>query len=199
MRRRRSRGRRSSGSRRKIEWIGSHVWITHQGFAHGDMATWWLKWPAGHVDDRGAVNFFESVDDTLVRLMWTPYLFVDTPSTPEVHFWTFGAIAFDAEDADSLEGNIFNASALIAPDPYFAADDWILRKVYIDCVSSETGGNDGFFPTMDWDMQSRAMRKLPPNRGVLGVLSHHEPESAQVQVCTAGVDARLAVKTGFAL
>lgn len=197
MRRRFRRSRGGRRSSRKVRWLNSHVWLSQESFTPDTLATWWLKQPSNSVDIFLATQGSEPADETLIRTLWWPYAtkFTDNQNTG---FFSFGAICFDSLDPAALEAIIWPGGSAALPDPYFGADDWILKKTYVVTGGSQGAGlaSVSYFPTMDFDMQSRAQRKLPPDTGVLGVCSWHQADGDTV-TWSVGVESRIAVKSGY--
>lgn len=197
MRRRRHHGGRKSA--RRVRWLGSHVWFESEAFPHLTIATWWLKQPGDTVNLFLATEGSEPSDETLIRTLWWPVVSVNNSSVlTGTGFLTFGVIAFDSEDPVLFQAQIFAGGSSDTPDPYYSSTDWILRKQYIFPGASAPGLSTViFYPTTDFDMQSRAMRKCPPGTGILGVLSWHSPNLGQTATLSAGVDGRIALKSGY--
>jgi len=197
--------RRSGGKARQVRWINSHMWsdLGQIGFQSGDRAVAWMKWPAGHINTQFDILLPEPSDETLIRSIWWPSL--TRPGTDlnpvNVEFWSFGLIAWDAFDPNLLDRQLIFANDLSAPDPYFGSDDWILKHTFI--VNSPDGADfaTSIPPGAESQVQSRAMRKLPPDTGILGVLSLHQQASAGGDTCSAtfGLECRLAVKSGYSV
>jgi len=164
--------------------------------ADGEVGFAWAKWPAGFPN----VNYFnnpdEATDETLIRSIWSPYATVlpnHYASSSAIRFITFGLIAWDTSDPSFFDQVIYGAGS--GPDPYYAADDWILRKVYVFCPPGDASVTTMVgFPATDIDSSSKAMRKLPPSTGVLLAVSVHEPQGGSATWCSFGVDTRIAVK-----
>lgn len=203
----RRQGRRQSKSR-KTRWLGniwqgSNVVLAAGSPVTGTPYTWvsqWAKWPAGSIDPQS--DRVEPSDETLVRVVqrWSLAFGSGVGNVFQV---TLGTIAFDGgEFPEFYEGGIFtsNSSFVAPPHPIVNADDdWILRSSYF----STTGTGLAFSPTSLEDgtlwCQSRAMRKLPPNTGVLLVLAINNvlDEIAPVQAINWSVDTRLAARSGY--
>jgi len=193
---RKSHRRHSASPRRKVEW--GHFDVRSEGgplnLFDGDIITAWAKWPSGFVDTNFVELPTEEKDDTLVRAMWWPYL-IQTAIPASVTFFHLGLIAWDTSNPADFDRQVINAGE--APDPFFGGYDWILRKDYIMAGDSTGADFSFFYPTVDFDMQSRAMRKLPVGTGILFCLSVHTPEvpnQGSLQFAF-GVSGRLAWKS----
>jgi len=190
--RRRSSRRGSGKSRRKVHWIGSHIWSDIGTFTEGEVATAWAKWPAGEIDTDTVNLESEPSEETLVRSIWSPYCSIhDALGLDTTPVWiTFGLIAWDAVLGDTLHRVVNGPGS--APDPYFGVEDWILRKSYIFCPGDDLVFMSAF-PTTDVDSNSRAMRKCPPSTGILHCVSFHKADDSSM-VVSFGNDVRLGVK-----
>lgn len=212
MKRRHSR-RSGSRSARKLRWVQSQYCDslgmntdTTVATADHSWVSGWLKWPGdrlfGTTELGGATaTLVEPSDETLVKTIISVIASVGAGDlVPLVLtnpiFVVIGLIAFDGgADPDFFNGGIFDQSVIMAP-PNPATDgddDWIIR-IPIPFVST------GQFATTTAEsyIVSRAMRKLPPGKGVLAVIAPSDPNGqAGTSVIGWGIDARMAIKSGY--
>jgi len=140
-------------------------------------------------------------DETLVRTVQNVVCGVNISSflpgaIPALHA-VWGLIAYEGgHDPSSYDGTVWNISDIGAP-PHPVLDsymDWI-HRVPMLFVADGTFQGPG---DITW-IQSRAMRKLPPDFGILGVfgattigLDESAPRTFDV-----GVDCRMAFRSGY--
>jgi len=197
---RRFSGRRRSGLRRSLRWTGAlyqadNITLDAE-IGQAQWASAWVRWPSGKVDPRD--DQLTPSDETLVRsiqqitVAWLGIL----SFTPPVSICC-GLIAFDGgQYPEFYEASIFQegASFVAPPNPSFAPqEDWIIRAPF-QFVS------DGSFATMNSErfIESRAMRKLPPNTGVLAVLAVDNLTASPATVTlTWSWDVRVCMKSGY--
>lgn len=200
------RHRRTSRSSRKTYWEGA-VW---QGqnilFAAGSPFiggpyTWvsfWIRYPSGSVDPSD-LRVVPS-DETLARLLIRGQLSVQ-PGTGNILDIVLGVLAFDGGDfPDFYEQGVFtsNVSLVAPPNPIVdPGDDWIIRQP----IFSVTATGLQFAPLSveneRWT-ESRAMRKLPPNTGLLAVLAPvNVLDLAPTQALNWSFDFRYALRSGY--
>lgn len=195
------RSRRGSNKIRKVRWVDAHVWSNEVvTVAAGDRATWWAVWPEGTVESQYVNLPTAPSDETLIRTIWWPTVSVDSPPEGQAWFVTFGFVAWDTQDPDAFQATFWGPSNLDGgPDPYYNGPDWIIKHTFI--VANPNSGIDYAFaqvPQCTEYVTSRAMRKLPPLTGVLGVVSFH-PGNALIGTLdvTFGVASRCALKSGY--
>lgn len=202
-----SRRRRTGRSSRKTRWLGSlwqglNVLMAAGSPSIGSPYQWvsfWLKWPAGS-EDPLADHRVEPSDETLVRTLLRTSLTWQA-NTPDVYQACFGAIAFDGGDfPDFYEQGSFvsNVSLVAPPNPIIDSDDdWIIRQPYANTNFTGFSFTNPPLENQLWT-ESRAMRKLPPNTGVLAVLAVSNALSlAPTVALNWSLDARLAVRSGY--
>lgn len=202
----RSSRRRTGRSSRKTRW-NQGVW---QGlnivFAAGSQAigspyswvSFWAKWPAGHDDP--VSNHLEPSDETLVRSLMRTSLTWQA-GTPDIYEACFGLIAFDGGDFPDFyeQGSyVSNVSLVAPPNPIVDADDdWIIRQPYFNTSFTGFSFTNPSLEDATWT-ESRAMRKLPPDTGILAVLAVTNVLSlAPVISLNWAADFRLAIRSGY--
>jgi len=179
-----------SSARRAVNWQGG--WITSnspQVFNHGDVAVFWSYWPAGQPDFTFDPPFVNEPDQTVIRTLVKFNLIDNTPAVPS-GFWTFGITPFDAVNPESYD--VVHVGPGIVPDPFYPGEDWMIRIQY----ASPTFDSDflGHFQTVESDVQSRAMRKLPPGTGLLGCLSWNAGDGATIKNVNFAIGTNHAIK-----
>lgn len=196
---------RSRGSR-KTRWVGGVFQGSNIPFAAGSPAigspyTWvsfWAKWPAGEVDPQS--QRVEPSDETLVRTLVRSQIGV-LVTDGNILDIVVGLIAFDGGDFPNFyEAAPFTSnSALVAPpNPIIDADDdWIIRQPYHSVSATGLPFQPPSLEERVWT-ESRAMRKLPPNTGVLAVVAVTNV-LALVPIVSLNwnIDMRLAVRSGY--
>lgn len=171
-RRRLRRSGRSSG--RKTYWAGSQ-WAGNEVDFPDDAssACFWARWPSNFNDPHTAANSITPSDETLVRTilnmqMLTNDDIITFATSPKII--TFGLIAFDGgQSPDFYDAVSFGAGADVGP-PLPASqpgEDWIIR---LPMVFQQANSYQG--PVATQFIESKAMRKLPPGKGLLGVLEY---------------------------
>lgn len=196
------RGSRSRGSRRTF-WTHSLVQVegliyeTDGANADYDWLSVWLRFPSGY-EDLGASSPMGS-DETLVRTIsaltvaWTGAAATfETPMNA-----CFGIIAFDGgKKPEFYDLATFDnqASFVAPPHPIVnASDDWILR-IPFQFLSDSTYGS----VQAETFIQSRAMRKLPPGTGILGVFGAlNLLGAATTPTWNFSWDVRMALRSGY--
>lgn len=173
---RRGRGRRTT-TKRKSYWVGAVesfnefqlITATPAG-GYGLSATFWTVWPSDRVDPLRNDN--TAADRTLVRTILNAQFGVNLgtviPAPIDPAVWCLGLIAFDGGFDPSFydQASWNGATPGAPPHPVLNIDDdWIIRLPF--CFTSD-GQYQG--PAIEPFMMSRAMRKLPPGWGVLGVV-----------------------------
>src|SRR5215831_12805858 len=104
MRRFRRHSRRAGGSRRKIRWVGSHLFTGALTFNDEQGVTWWVKQPGNTVNLDLATLGLEPSDETLVRTIWNQFAGIQNGAAlTSVGFFTFGIIAWDERNPETLE------------------------------------------------------------------------------------------------
>lgn len=176
--------RRSAPSnwRRGFDWDG---WLSGPiELNPGDFYAQWLRFPSDGVDPTqptiGAIGAKTLVN---TRLFFT---FTINPSdvAGEANRLMMGVITFDWADPTTMP------NFAQAPDPFVGSYDWIIWN-----PTGSTAGFVGEFFTLttsaqdDGCLQSKAMRKLPPGRGVLFVMAYEG-----VQIVRGFASARLGLK-----
>lgn len=197
------RGRRSSRKTRWVEsvWQGLNIAFLAGSPAMGSPYTWvsfWAKWPAGKADPLS--DRLEPSDETLVRSLLRSSLTWD-PGVADVYQACLGLIAFDGgEFPDFYENGIFtsNTSFVAPPHPLVEGfDDWIIRQPYFNTNFTGFSFTNPSLEDSKWT-ESRAMRKLPPDTGILAVLGVTNVLSlAPVIQLNWAMDCRLAVRSGY--
>lgn len=206
--RRFSRHRRSSrtSKSRKTRWVGGLFQGSNVPFAAGSPVigtpyTWvsfWARWPSGEVDPQ--TDRVTPSDETLVRSLVRSQIGV-LVTDGNILDMVIGLIAFDGGDfPDFYEAAPFtsNVSMVAPPNPIVDSDDdWIIRQPY-HSVSAQ--GLPFVPPSLEehtWT-ESRAMRKLPPNTGILCVLGVANVLAlAPIVTLNWNIDIRLALRSGY--
>lgn len=161
----------------------------------------WMRWPSGFVDPRN--DHLMPSDETLVRTIQNVIIGVNPASLLPGYIPAmqacWGLIAFDGgRNPESFNNAVWNRTDDFAP-PHPHADaneDWILRvpSIFIQDASFQGPGEDIF-------IQSRAMRKLPPGTGILGVFGAITlgigPGIGANRTFEVGVDCRQALRSGY--
>lgn len=204
---RRSGRRRTGRGSRKTRWTGAIFQASNIAFLSGSPATgapytWvssWARWPSAGID-AGSERVVPS-DETLVRsIMRTSVSIVEGNTVP--FDICMGLIAFDGGhspefyDAATFTSNV---SFVAPPHPIIdIEDDWILRTPIVSSAASGVAAS--FLPpdTDLWDM-SRAMRKLPPDTGILVVIGINNFLSVGPPLVTLNwtADIRMAIRSGY--
>lgn len=138
-------------------------------------------------------------DETLVRTIVAWQFSVEDIAIP-LDF-CFGALAFDGGAIPGFYelGSFANGSSAVAPPHPFVDgdDDWIIR------VPGQFVSRSGFpqFVTSSTELfeESRAMRKLPPGTGVLGVLGFINVTNTTSVIAHVdwSIDCRMALRSGY--
>lgn len=200
----RRRSRRSSSSKvRKTHWEGGLFQGNLQ--FQTDLAgayTWvsfWARWPSDFIEPSDA-TFPMPSDETLVRSI--VQIAMGTTADSIVNF-VYGLIAFDGgRTPDFYETATFvQGSALVSP-PNPAVDyseDWIIRQpIGLIGLLGEATAEYSFPMQAPTFVESRAMRKLPPGTGILGVLGGINVLSSEPVVPLRWtVDQRMAIRSGY--
>jgi len=200
---RRRAGRRSGKSSRKTHW----TWTGIRASASLDVGeggdpeyfSAWVRYPSGFIDPR--IGHVMPSDETLVRMIVNANVLFEgsdltTAPTSPVHA-CIGFIAHDGgHDPATYDAAVWAASSLGAPPhPLLDADfDWTLRLPFIfTATKSFQGPGDRIF------IESRAMRKLPPQTGILMVFGPlsiggvaNNPKGFDL-----GIDCRQALRSGY--
>jgi len=199
--------RRRSGSKRKLYWSGATFSANQVGLANaglGETVSFWVKWPSGLINFSGGSptdageSFPEANDETLIRLISS--LKVDAPVQGVLPgallaTWCFGVIAWDATSVSAVDLDVAINDSGVVPNPARElAADWVFR-VPVPFTS------DNFFgaPTDRIFLESRAMRKLPPRTGLLGVFGYEDILATPEEVIkfTWQLDIRTLFKQGY--
>jgi len=198
---------RNNASRRKLRWhpsqfAGDSVVFQAQPGA-SEWVSFWAKYPASEFDPDALAQDEPSVepsDETLVRTLnqatvgWEGAVpGFESPTTV-----AFGLIAFDGgQYPKNYDLGIFQegVSLFAPPSPILEADDdWIIRLPFTFVADGQIQNlGDQLY------IQSRAMRKLPPGRGVLAVIHPYTILAAASSPVTLTWmwDMRLLCKTGW--
>jgi len=165
-----------------------------------DFLSAWAVWPAGEIDP--LTETVMPIDETLVRVIdnFTCIWHGVAPTAETPIELTFGLIAFDGGSApEAYEQILFSeldfGSIGCPPHPVLEADDdWIIRLPFL-FVADATIQQPAAGPFIE----SKAMRKLPPGKGILAVVSATALSAApSVPAPTFSwmSDVRLALKSG---
>lgn len=192
---------RSGGQRRKLNWQNGFLACRDFTLTNNfNTLTGWFKWPSG-LRNEGGGGFSSQeivpVDETLVKTIVSANVTLDlfgvTQSAANV-VCCFGLIAWDAgpQSAGDLDGALVDP--LVVPNP--AADgtaEWIIRLPFCFTRDNFSIGN-----IASEFISSRAMRKLPPRTGILGVLGVNMPLDNSTDNCDidATIDVRMLFKSG---
>lgn len=178
MRRRRT---RRSGTRRKSEWHYARVSTngTPYLFDTKSIIAHWAIWPVGTLDqsresyDADVVS--NPTDLTLIRSISACAHWCEAPNggfveNDSMYSLAMGLIKFAHPDPALLDGQVFVSGDQVPGAVTNATMDWVWRKVYSNrsfgSVSQALGMGEQDFP----GFQSRAMRKLSQNEGILQTL-----------------------------
>jgi len=193
------RGRRSSSSRRRVNWVASFFQGNSIVLDQPSVAVYWAKWPSGLTGDisgTGGTILPAAVDDTWIRALVEGNVKLHTHgAVPTTNTTTvaFGLIAWDTANPAALEATVVGND--VAPSPVLNAGlDWLLRIPF-------TFVQDNFVLSISADtwINSRAMRKLPPNTGILGCLAavdYLDTDATPIQTVSWNFDVRGAYKAG---
>jgi len=208
---RRSRGRSSSKTRRRVSWNG--VW------ANGDVDLGsqgndqqyliWTKWPAGLVETTSETGIERSgliqpIEETVVKtkVLLSAVVTPDTGFSPHTATLCFGITAIENQ-VPAIFDNVVQTGGgpggpNFNPDPAFdLGEDWLYRLTYGLNFGS---GSGSFFasigPNYREQWESRAMRKLRPGMGLLAVMSMKASLPDQSYVVSFSLDVRHLFKSG---
>lgn len=200
----RSKGR-SRSSTRKIGWYpfqfaGNSQPVTIEEGTNSTWVSLWARWPSGENDSSASEPGPMPVDETLVRYIGNiSCAWVGAAATFEAPIDVcFGLIAFDGgnyPDYYDLTAHVEGSSTVAPPNPLLEADDdWIIRVPFLFTTDSTYGS-----VTADTFLNSKAMRKLPPGRGILAVIAFGTVLNPTVATPTISWywDGRLACKSGY--
>lgn len=170
-RRRRGSGR-SSGKRRKLYWGGLLAQGNGITLDPDSVVSFWIKWPSGlRVDTvEDGVGEVEPCDETWAKCLCNSFIWLGSQSVSGLSenlgvSVTFGAITWDADvDPSRFHETISNDTFPVPSLDY--TKDWIIRQPFQFCRSNQFAT-----ATTAQFQESRAQRKLPPNTGVIGLLS----------------------------
>jgi len=210
--RHRRKGHRS-GARRKTDWRGfvigtaGFIPFTTQpdtGFGTvSEVAYGWAKWPAGLQNTGGSfggTGQLEPVDETLIHISCKFYATLQNFTATDAWYITAGVIPWESVFPSDFN-NVLGSGA-DNPDPFNPSLDWVWRETFISCNDPATTGDYvAFFPTLDVEFSSRAMRKLPETTGLLVAVSLNNPNEALGNPsvdCAFGLSGRYLVKSGSA-
>jgi len=185
--------RRSSRSNlRKKYWSGHKFSASDLTIDGVDVVSSWARWPSGLRDPES--DEVMAQDETYSRVILGGIVSLQINVVPAAHPVTvvYGLIAWDSIDPETFENVVTTG---IAPNPAWAPFyDWIIRVPFtftttgqVEVIAAETFIN------------SRAMRKLPPNTGVLACLGQQQPTeegggSTDVNFC---FDVRHLLRQGY--
>lgn len=200
MRRRRSFRRGSSRKVRKVYWNGFNFagvgQVLRPSFGHGDVASFWAKWPSGtpdfgndQIDNEGVQT---PSDETLIKVLLNGQVRLPDQAALAPLLVTVGLITWEARTPADFEAVITEGQI---PNPAIEwSADWIIRQPYSFTL-------EGFFEiaTTAQFQESRAMRKLPPNTGILCCVALGTPLGAVEDAITVDwiIDGRLCLKSGY--
>jgi len=195
------RSRRSGrSSSRKTYWAGSQ-WVGNEVTFADDAssASFWARWPSNFNDPHTVANSVTPSDETLVRTilnmqMLTNDDIISFVTAPKI--MTFGLIAFDGgQSPDFYDAVSFAQGASVGP-PLPASqpgEDWIIRLPMIFQQANSFQG-----PVATQFIESKAMRKLPPGTGLLGVLEYSDVLGVLGETnWSFGFDIRMAFRSGY--
>lgn len=203
MRRRRSH-RSSRKSNRKVYWngfvFGGASISFRPSFGRGDVATLWAKWPSNQQDFgtssdvEGTEGFQTPSDETLVKTLLNSEVHWQVDNPPNDHKLTIvvGLIPWMSRNATELEAV---QTVNTVPNPaYEWSADWIIRQPYVMSLPN-------FYKTATTAQfqESRAMRKLPPDTGILCCIGVGDPLGGTEDEVVLDwiVDGRLCLKSGY--
>jgi len=181
-----------AGHKRQVQWggayfLGSEVQFIPVGPNEpSDVVNFWFRWPTGNPDPLN--NDDTPPECTLIKTMSAPVIRTDNTSTQandQIIIFA-GLISWDA-----IEPLDFGVTAGVFPNPADASFDWIWRTTFLlqqqnTVISASTGGTESTYI-------SKAMRKLPPGTGVVGLLSMVNFSGVTLRVSWSW-DVRYAVK-----
>lgn len=174
--RRKTRGS-SRKSARKSYWAGAAFYGQDVELFSGpdtnDIASAWVKYPSGQVDSVSTAGGVSPVqprmiasDETLVRTIVSSNVTLRLQGLLQAHMSVdvvMGLIAWDSNDPTELDGVV----GLEAPSPIANPQaDWIIRLPFVYTVD-----NFSLAAQASEFITSRAMRKLPPNTGLLACIA----------------------------
>jgi len=176
--------------------------LANAGF--GEVISAWFKWPSGLVNfsstdaqgsNEGAV---EPSDETLVKTILSTNCTLNLQGALQSHFLAtgvFGLICWDASPSSAVDIDVAVIASGQVPNP--ARDmgaDWIIRQPF-----SFTRDNFAIAPQDSIFIASRAMRKLPPRTGILGVFGYEAVlGSPETEVdFDVQIDCRMLFKSGY--
>jgi len=187
----RHRRARSSAKRRSMDWYHANFYGYNIQFGSPgsrDVAVRWAIWPTGNGDDPDNPGTPIEPDVTLVKTIASFNIGTDNGSA-QAKDPGFGAVGLIAWDAIDPVDNVVVPSTEI-PDPLDGTHDWLWRV----CFTTLYQNNTGTFVNTDLASQSKAMRKLPKNTGVLACVSWEQPGTSDDLFVTWAFDWRMLVK-----
>jgi len=202
--RRKRRGSRSSARKTHWTWQGQRTsgieLQTADEFSQPpEYVSVWMRWPSGFTDPQ--TDHPMPSDETLVRTIQNVIIGVNlgsliTGAIPTLHA-CWGLIAHDAgHDPTSYDGIVWNTTDIGAPPhPILDADmDWVHRVPAMFVADKTFQG-----PAVESFVQSRAMRKLPPGTGILGVFGGITIGATVdvIRTFDLGIDCRMAFRSGY--
>jgi len=198
MRRRfRSSARRSSSSRRKVDWETATLGTAGTApitWNSGDCGASWVRYPANIPDFTFTPPVTNPPDATLVRtLVNVAVATTSIDNTPGII--SFGICPYENEDASALI-NVGPIGPGILPDLFFAGNDWLFTwHAAIPVITTGLGDVLFFNGSNDKLYESRAMRKLPSGTGLLAVFSWNTLDtSTGIVIMSAAAQVRMAIK-----
>jgi len=182
---------RSAGNRRRraVDWWGGWFYGNAINFGSSDgetVANFWFVWPRG-VEDPDNDNFSAEPDDTLVRLITN--FNVSTDNLGE-QVNQAGIVYFGIHAWDAVEPLDFGLTTGIFPNPRDQGHDWVWRATVPFILENTVGLVDN----SDLMKQSKAMRKLAKNTGLVGLISWENSNLNHAEQLYWSWDVRCAIK-----
>jgi len=201
----RSRRSRSGRKSRKSYWNGFQFQGQEVSIqiapGQGTTASFWAKWPSQIPDGSTGVEtlgFPTASDETLVRSITGANMTLrlrgvlqDTVIVSAV----FGLIAWDSGPTTANDLELAINDPGIIPNPAIDwGNDWIVRLPF-----QFTRDNFSLTNQAESFIVSRAMRKLPPGTGILGILGGLSllAEGTDALEFDWAIDGRLLLKSGY--
>lgn len=193
---RRRRIHSSRGRRRKTNWsFGFGASLGAQAFITQTIQSHWALWPVGTWDPTMQSYPGETVsnplDLTLVRSINSFYMWINAPGTnpPDYTCWVgMGLIKWSHPDPNEIDGVNIDSHSVVPGPLSTPTMDWVWRAAQFTRVFGAVG--ETVFVGSDFAlMQSRAMRKLSQNEGLLQVL--------ELNILGAGFETSLDVAWGM--
>jgi len=182
-----------TGLRRAVEWGGAWFYGSNLGLSpflvDADVASVWVRWPTGSADPLN--DGFINEEDTLIRIVtnWNVNSDNGGAQALDPNNAYFGLIAWDAIDPIQYDGVITQG---VVPHPANHSYDWVYRwnapGLFQNTAGLITSG------ASDLTISSKAMRKMPPGRGLLAVFGVID-ELGATNFWSWSWDVRFAAKT----